>query len=118
MDQFQNGIIFIAILIGGIIGVVIGLARKKKEKPERISPEEGIVPCPECSNKEIIRLKYTWWGGALGPKLFHLVKCPGCDTTYNGKTGRSTRAGIAVYFIITLIIAFLIGLFINQNRFF
>jgi hypothetical protein len=47
-------------------------------------------PCPKCGSfgvDDIRKVNYTWWGGFLGPLLFHRVKCKRCGTTYNGKTG-------------------------------
>jgi hypothetical protein len=33
----------------------------------------------------------------IGPKLISHVECPNCGTRYNGKTGRSNNAAIAIY---------------------
>ncbi len=63
-------------------------------------------PCPECESDSAERVKFTWWGGLLGPKLFTHVKCGECGTTYNGKTGKSNNVAIALYLIIPGVIAF------------
>ena len=41
--------------------------------------------------------RFTWWGGALGPRLLTHVKCHVCGNKYNGKTGGDNIAGIIVY---------------------
>ena len=43
------------------------------------------------------KVGFTWWGGALGPKLFSVVRCGGCKAQYNGKTGSSLTKTIIVY---------------------
>ena len=51
-------------------------------------------------------MKFTWWGGVLGPKVLTHVKCPGCGHAYNGKTGRDNTTGIVIYSVIIGILAF------------
>jgi hypothetical protein len=55
------------------------------------------APCPNCSAREATKISYTWWGGIVGPRMFHHVKCSKCGTTYNGKTGKSNQTAIAIY---------------------
>ena len=66
------------------------------------------APCPKCGGTVAARLRFTWWGGFLGPKLFNHAKCCACGTTYNAVTGRSNRRAIVLYqgaaLIITLAI--------------
>jgi hypothetical protein len=64
-----------------------------------------FAPCPGCQAQNAQRQGFTWWGGALGPKLFTHVKCGSCSTTYNGKTGRSNNTAIAVYFVVVNAVA-------------
>ncbi len=80
------------------------------------------VPCPQCGSTDVKKVTYTWWGGALGPFLFKLVKCNACGTEYNGKTGQSNRNNIIIYIVSSFVIAFCAcgGLFVmlavlNQN---
>lgn len=47
-------------------------------------------------------MKFTWWGGLIGPRVLTHVKCPGCGYGYNGKTGRDNTTGIVIYSIIVL----------------
>jgi len=78
--------------------------------------EEGIfymqnqsvqyAPCPNCGSISAAKVKYTWWGGALGPSMFTHVKCDNCKTEYNGKTGKSNQTNIIIYFLAVLVIAF------------
>ncbi len=61
-------------------------------------------PCPNCSNVAPVEISFTWWGGFVGPKLFHHVQCPECGTAYNGKTGRSNATAIVVYTIVGVLV--------------
>ena len=63
-----------------------------------------FAACPQCSKTMAKQVGFTWWGGALGPRMLHHVKCEGCGTTYNGKTGKSNSQAIAMYFVVTLVI--------------
>jgi hypothetical protein len=45
-------------------------------------------------------VSFAWWGGLLGPKLLHHVRCPQCRTEFNARTGRSNRRGITVYVLV------------------
>ena len=66
-----------------------------------------FAPCPKC-NGAATQLKFTWWGGALGPKLLTHVKCDTCGTKFNGKTGRDNTTGIVIYSIIAGVISFVL----------
>jgi hypothetical protein len=65
-----------------------------------------FAPCPKCNNSAAERLKFTWWGGALGPKILTHVKCGACGMKYNGKTGRDNMIGIVIYSVIVGVISF------------
>ena len=64
------------------------------------------APCPKCGQSNAQKVNFTWWGGALGPRLISHVKCQNCNTEYNGKTGKSNQTGILLYFLVTLVLAF------------
>ena len=40
------------------------------------------APCPKCGGVKAKKIGYTWWGGAVGPKLYNHVKCESCGTAY------------------------------------
>ncbi len=63
------------------------------------------APCPRCGRRAAKPVSFTWWGGFLGPKIFHHVECRACGKAYNGKTGRSNTANIVIYQVIGLIVA-------------
>jgi rubredoxin len=76
------------------------------------------VPCPKCGGTDIKKVDFTWWGGALGPRLFNHVKCNTCGTAYNGKTGQSNTTNIVIYSVIALVIAcVLLAVFANMGNF-
>ena len=66
------------------------------------------VACPKCGTADPKTLNFTWWGGALGPKLLTHVKCVGCGYKYNGKSGKDNTTGIAIYFVVVGAVAFVL----------
>ena len=67
-----------------------------------------FAPCPRCQQSNARQLSFTWWGGALGPKLLSHVKCESCGAKYNGKTGRDNTTGIIIYFAVVGIVSFVL----------
>ena len=70
---------------------------------------DQFAPCPSCGNVYAKRAGFTWWGGALGPRLFNHVHCLRCRQGYNGKTGKSNDTAIAIYLIVSLILGVMLG---------
>jgi hypothetical protein len=66
---------------------------------------QEYMPCPSCSSPRAKKVGFTWWGGVLGPNMLTHVKCQDCGTAYNGKTGRSNAGAIAMYCIVSGLIA-------------
>ena len=64
------------------------------------------APCPKCGSTHATKVKFTWWGGALGPNLLTHVKCQNCGTEYNGKSGKPNQTNILLYFAATFVITF------------
>jgi transposase-like protein len=84
--------------------------------PQNYPPQPGwqagmseYVPCPRCARPDPEKIKFTWWGGLVGPKMLKHVKCRSCAMTYNGKTGQSNTTNIIIYSIVLGVISF--GLF-------
>lgn len=67
-----------------------------------------LVPCPKCGSSDVKRVGYTWWGGAIGPRLMNHTKCNNCGTTYNGKSGKPNTNVIILYNVVMVTIC-LIG---------
>lgn len=63
-----------------------------------------FAPCPNCRSRGAQQLKFTWWGGLIGPKILTYVKCPSCGTAYNGRSGRSNTTGIVIYSVVVFIV--------------
>ena len=61
--------------------------------------------CPRCQSPNVNRPTFTWWGGALGPKLFSHAVCGGCGFGFNYKTGKSNAGAIGAYVAISFGIA-------------
>ena len=60
----------------------------------------NYAPCPQCRQSAAEKMKFTWWGGILGPRILTHVKCQACGKQYNGKTGKENTAGIAIYMVV------------------
>lgn len=65
---------------------------------------ETAAACPKCGHNVVTKVRYNWWGGALGPKLFHVVKCNQCRLQYNGHTGGKLTVVIIVYQAVVLLV--------------
>lgn len=65
---------------------------------------ENPQPCPKCGDSDANKVGYTWWGGALGPRLFSHVKCNRCGATYNAKSGNSNTTNIIIYTAVIVVI--------------
>ena len=86
-------------------------AASQTEPSRPIDPKAGVfAPCPRCNQPRAKKVSWTLWGGALGPAMMHHVRCQSCSTTYNGKTGKSNDTAIAIYIVVSALIAFAIGL--------
>lgn len=68
------------------------------------------APCPTCRRPDAEKVGFTWWGGLIGPKMFTHVKCRGCGTAYNGKTGKSNTTNIVIYSVVLFAISLTIFL--------
>jgi hypothetical protein len=60
-------------------------------------PDPSEPPCPKCGARSASKVSFNWWGGAVGPRLFNVVKCSQCRTEYNGKTGKKLTKVIIAY---------------------
>ena len=67
-----------------------------------------FAACPQCGQSVAEPVKFTWWGGALGPKLLTQVKCTACRKSYNGKTGQDNTTNIIIYSVVGTVIAFIL----------
>ena len=75
----------------------------------------SFEPCPFCQNEKAQRVRFTPWGGVIGPFLLSLVKCAGCGGHFNGRSGRSVKGAIKLYTLTTLLVlVFLMALIIYQ----
>lgn len=69
------------------------------------------MQCPQCRGDDEPRpVGFTWWGGLIGPRLFHHVECPRCGTRFNGKTGQSNATAIGIYMVVLGALAFVLVL--------
>ena len=65
----------------------------------------GAVGCPKCGAAVASKVSFTWWGGALGPRIFHVVRCEKCRTKFNGRTGASLGKVIVLYQLVAFTLA-------------
>lgn len=74
------------------------------------APSPGALAegaCPRCRGADVSRPSFTWWGGALGPKLLHHAVCRACGFGFNAKTGKSNGTAITVYVVASFALAVL-----------
>lgn len=64
------------------------------------------APCPQCKSSNAEKVRFTWWGGLIGPRLLSHVKCLSCGKGYNGKSGKDNTTGIAIYMVIIGVVVF------------
>jgi len=62
--------------------------------------------CPQCGQNQATKLGFTWWGGAIGPRILNHVQCLQCRKKYNGKSGQDNTPGIIIYSVVVGAIAF------------
>lgn len=62
------------------------------------------APCPFCQTQGHAPkpVRFTPWGGVVGPRIFSLVKCTSCGGQYNGKSGRNVDKHIRLYTLFTV----------------
>jgi hypothetical protein len=68
------------------------------------APLPATPQCPKCGEASSTKVGFNWWGGALGPKLFHVVRCNRCRAQYNGRTGGSLTKVIIVYQLVAVVV--------------
>lgn len=94
-------------IIGTFVGLGVGLGLSiwfiRKRMVANNVPIE-TAPCPRCGLDRAVPVGYSWWGGALGPKILNHVKCLHCSATFNSKTGKSNNVGITVYIVVSTIL--------------
>ena len=62
-------------------------------------------------------VKFTWWGGILGPRLLSHVKCQNCGTAYNGKSGASNTTGIVIFMVVLGVVAVVLAIVLMVGAF-
>jgi len=60
--------------------------------------------CPFCAGQATQRVRFTAWGGVIGPFFMSLRKCACCGGQFNGRTGRCVKKAIRVYTLATLVV--------------
>lgn len=79
--------------------------RPKKRK----KPRGEWAECPKCGAADATRVRWTFWGGMIGPMLINTVRCNDCGTQYNGNHGDYNTVRILIYVLVTLALAAAIG---------
>lgn len=79
---------------------------------KEFSNENG---CPKCGSDIVSPVKYTWWGGVLGPKMLHHTKCESCGFKYNSKTRKSNTPSIIIYSVVIFVIFFAVSYLLRKS---
>jgi hypothetical protein len=75
----------------------------------------GEDTCPSCRGNNVRKPGFTWWGGALGPRMLNHRICNSCGFGYNAKTGKSNTTAIIVYQVVLFAIFFAIFFALNSK---
>ncbi len=59
-----------------------------------------MMNCPRCGSPHVQAVKFTWWGGLVGPKMMNLHKCLSCKLQYNAKTMQNAQQAILIYTLV------------------
>ena len=70
------------------------------------------VPCPYCQGEAAKPVRFTAWGGVIGPFMLSLVKCRDCGEHFNGKNGRCVKKAIRLYTMTTLVLLAVLTAFV------
>jgi hypothetical protein len=57
----------------------------------------AFEPCPFCQHEAAQPVRFTHWGGLVGPRILSLVKCTSCGNQFNGRSGARVEKAIKVY---------------------
>jgi hypothetical protein len=76
-------------------------------------PQPEWAGCPKCGSRSATKVSFNWWGGAVAPALFHIVKCSQCRTQYNGKTGGSLTKVMIIYQSVALVLVLVLFLLLR-----
>jgi len=68
-------------------------------------PAEATETCPRCGGHDVKTPAFTWWGGALGPRMLNHRVCGGCKLGFNAKTRQSNMKAIILYQVVTFAVA-------------
>jgi hypothetical protein len=74
------------------------------------APAAAIETCPRCGGHDVRTPAFTWWGGAIGPRMLNHRVCGGCKLGFNAKTRKSNTRAIVIYQVVSVAVA-LCGLF-------
>ena len=64
----------------------------------------AYAPCPQCGGTNAEKVRFTWWGGLLGPKILTHVKCSQCGKAFNGTSGKDNATGIVIYSAVVAVV--------------
>lgn len=82
--------------------------------PDQLNEFVNETGCPKCGSGIISPVKYTWWGGILGPKMLHHTKCEACGYRYNSKTRKPNTNAIIIYSVVIFVIIIAISVMVKS----
>ena len=111
-----TAMIFVMIIVLAIVVVlsVISIIKEKENMKLNLNyaaqpaTTSEYVPCPRCGSNNLEKVDYSWWGGFLGPRLVHQVRCRSCGKAYDGVTGKFITKNIVIYSVIVTVIMVLL----------
>jgi|GEM_PF-892754 len=59
--------------------------------------------CPYCQHDRSRKVRFTPWGGVLGPAIMRVVACAQCGQQFSGRNGSKIEGHRRVYSIIMIV---------------
>ena len=86
--------------------------------PIALTPVAGTGEdvCPKCNSPNVRKPSFTFWGGAIGPRLLNHRICNSCGFGFNGKTGKSNMGAIITYQVVIFAILFVIYFVVYSSK--
>ena len=81
-----------------------GAAQERRQKG--LPP---LRPCQRCPAGHTSPLRFSWWGGLVGPWLLSYVHCHECGASYSTRSGRAAWGGMLLIFALRLLVTGLVA---------
>lgn len=103
--------LLLALLVPRFVARVLGTRDAALALEHRRRGLPPALPCVRCPTGEAARLRWSWWGGWIGPRLLGYVHCQECGTIWSTRPG--SWRGPAAVFLLRLAVAAVVAITIG-----